>query len=88
MIESPLRDLARKLDEVASAHICAPQVTALMGHVRDCLSAMAFHEETCQLDAIDVLPCDVSLPPATIIRKGCSISALVTALRVRMERQP
>lgn len=29
------------------------------------------------------LPCDVHLPPNTYIRKGCSISTLLTALRVR-----
>jgi len=29
------------------------------------------------------LPCDVHLPPATYIRKGCSISALFSALKVR-----
>ena len=35
----------------------------------------------------DVLSCDVMLPPATIIRKGCSIDTLMTALRAR-EKDP
>jgi hypothetical protein len=29
------------------------------------------------------LPCDVHLPPNTYLRKGCSLSTLITALRVR-----
>lgn len=29
------------------------------------------------------LPCDVHVPPNTYIRKGCSISTLLTALRAR-----
>lgn len=29
------------------------------------------------------LPCDVMLPPNTIIRKGCALSVLMTALKVR-----
>ncbi len=31
----------------------------------------------------DKLPCDVHLPPRTIIRKGCSIATLMTALAQR-----
>ncbi len=34
-----------------------------------------------------VLPCDVHLPPATIIRKGCTLKTLMTAFGVR-ERNP
>lgn len=34
-----------------------------------------------------VLPCDVLLPPATIIRKGTRLSVLLTALDQR-EKQP
>lgn len=30
-----------------------------------------------------VLPCDVLLPPRTIIRKGCRVQALIAALSVR-----
>ena len=36
---------------------------------------------------MEKLPCDVLLPPATIIRKGCDISTLMAALEVR-ERHP
>lgn len=33
----------------------------------------------------DRLPCDVMLPPATIIRKGCETSMLIRALKRRAE---
>lgn len=32
------------------------------------------------------LPCDVFLPPATVIRRGCDISVLMAALRQREGR--
>jgi hypothetical protein len=31
----------------------------------------------------ETLPCDVLLPPATLIRKGCPYAALLTAFRAR-----
>lgn len=34
-------------------------------------------------EAMDKLPCDVHLPPATILRKGVGISTLMQALRAR-----
>ncbi|MBO0719048.1 MAG: hypothetical protein J2P55_17195 [Rhizobiales bacterium] len=34
------------------------------------------------------IPCDVILPPATIIRKGCSYDTLLVALRERAGRPP
>jgi hypothetical protein len=46
MTESPLRDLARKLREVAREHISYSQVTELMSHIDSHLSALAFCEET------------------------------------------
>lgn len=30
-----------------------------------------------------VLPCDIRLPPATIIRKGCTLTTLLTAMQAR-----
>lgn len=33
------------------------------------------------------LPCDVLLPPATVIREGCKLTTLLTALRVRGQRR-
>ena len=39
-------------------------------------AALAAEEES-------VLPCDVRLPPATTIRKGCKLSTLTTALKAR-----
>lgn len=30
-----------------------------------------------------VLPCDIRLPPATIIRKGCTLTALLHAMQAR-----
>jgi hypothetical protein len=53
MIESPLRDLARKLRAVARDHIAYSQVTALMDHVDEHLSALAFHQETNERDKHD-----------------------------------
>lgn len=46
MIESPLRDLARKLRTVARDHIAYSQVADFMNHVDSYLSALAFAEET------------------------------------------
>lgn len=42
---------------------------------------------TLLLDVDDSLPCDVYLPPATLIRKGCSIRTLLLAIggRIGME---
>ena len=34
------------------------------------------------------LPCDVKLPPATVIRKGCDYSTLLAALKVRDGQPP
>lgn len=34
-------------------------------------------------EAEPVLPCDVSLPPSTVIRKGCQLSTLHSALQAR-----
>ena len=48
MIESPLRDLARKIRAMAKEHIAYSQVTEFMNHVDDHLSALAFHEEANQ----------------------------------------
>jgi hypothetical protein len=48
MTESPLRDLARKLREVAREHICYSQAVELMALVESHLNALAFHEEQCQ----------------------------------------
>jgi hypothetical protein len=45
MTESPLRDLARKLRQVAREHIAYSQVAELMNHVDEHLNALAFHEE-------------------------------------------
>lgn len=33
---------------------------------------------------IEKLPCDVRLPPSTMIGKGCPISTLMTALKMRV----
>jgi len=44
--QSPLRDLARKLREVARSHIAYSQVCDFMNHVDSHLSAVAFAEET------------------------------------------
>ena len=33
-----------------------------------------------------ILPCDVMLPPATVIRKGCHLGALMTGLNARIGR--
>jgi hypothetical protein len=35
-----------------------------------------------------ILPCDVMLPPATVIRKGCHLGTLMTGLNVRIGRTP
>src|SRR5271163_2600685 len=35
------------------------------------------------MDPNYILPCDMHLPPATRIRKGCKLSTLLTGLRVR-----
>jgi hypothetical protein len=43
--ESPIRDLARKLREVARNHISYPQVAEFMNHVDSHLSAIAYAEE-------------------------------------------
>jgi hypothetical protein len=43
--ESPLRDLAEKLQAVAREHFVYSQVVELMRHVDDYLCLMAFHEE-------------------------------------------
>ena len=32
---------------------------------------------------VDTLPCDVMLPPATVIRKGCEFSTLMVAFKAR-----
>jgi len=45
-MESPLRDLARKLRHVAREHLAYSQVTELMNHVDSHLNALAFCEET------------------------------------------
>lgn len=44
-MESPVRDLARKLSALAAGHIAFPQVAAFMHHVDSHLSAIAFAEE-------------------------------------------
>jgi hypothetical protein len=36
----------------------------------------------------DVLPCDVMLPPNTIIRRGCKLSTLLEAMAHRREQLP
>jgi hypothetical protein len=36
----------------------------------------------------DKLPCDVLLPPATVIRKGCEFSALLAGLQARTTLPP
>ena len=46
MIESPLRDLARKLRQTAREHLAYSQVADFMNHVDNHLSALAFYEET------------------------------------------
>jgi len=38
------------------------------------------------LESYYKLPCDVALPPATIIRKGCGLDVLMTAINERAER--
>lgn len=38
------------------------------------------------LETIVTLPCDVMLPPATVIHKGCEYSALFEAFKARAER--
>ena len=38
-----------------------------------------------QIDGAEPLPCDVLLPPHTVIRKGCSISTLVVAIQQRRQ---
>lgn len=48
MIESPLRDLARKLRHTAREHIAYSQVVELMTLVESHLHALAFHEEAGQ----------------------------------------
>ncbi len=40
------------------------------------------------LNAIVTLPCDVMVPPATVIHKGCDLSVLFTAFKARAERTP
>jgi hypothetical protein len=46
MKESQLRDLNRKLQDVARAHFSFSQAAALMAHVNEHLSALAYAEET------------------------------------------
>lgn len=46
--QSPIRDLIKKLDAVASVHLALPQVTAIMGNLYDHLSAVAYAEEVNQ----------------------------------------
>lgn len=48
MIESPLRDLARQLRDLARNHLAYSQVVELMNHVDSHLAALAFHEEVCR----------------------------------------
>jgi hypothetical protein len=43
--ESPLRDLARKIRDVARAHPAAAQAASFMNHVNDHLNALARIEE-------------------------------------------
>jgi hypothetical protein len=45
MKESQLRDLNRKLQDVARAHFSFSQAAALMAHVNEHLSALAYAEE-------------------------------------------
>jgi len=45
MKESPVRDLARQLGEVARQHDAYSQVADFMNHVNNHLSAIAFAEE-------------------------------------------
>jgi hypothetical protein len=33
------------------------------------------------------LPCDIHLPPATIIRAGCTVETLIAGIRVRLPKQ-
>ena len=33
------------------------------------------------------LPCDVKLPPATIIRKGCKMETFIRALKIRAGKE-
>ena len=49
------------------------------------------HESMLQervIEALYHIPCDVMLPPATVFRKGCSLSTLMVAFKVRMGRSP
>lgn len=48
MKESPLRDLSRKLREVARQHVAYSQVAEFMKHVDEHLSALAYCEESNQ----------------------------------------
>lgn len=48
MKESPVRDLARQLAEVARNHVAYSQVADFMNHVNSHLSAIAFAEEVHQ----------------------------------------
>ena len=50
--ESPVRDLARQLCDVARNHVCYSQVADFMNHVNSHLSAIAYAEEVHQRDAI------------------------------------
>lgn len=39
----------------------------------------------CSTDDDEVLPCDVLVPPATLIKKGCKVSTLLCALEARKD---
>jgi hypothetical protein len=40
------------------------------------------------LEKMITIPCDVLLPPATIIRKGCELSVLMAAFKTRADLAP
>jgi SLT domain-containing protein len=48
MKESPIRDLARRLREVAKEHVAYSQVADFMNHIDNHLSALAYAEEVNQ----------------------------------------
>lgn len=40
------------------------------------------------LESLYTLPCDVFLPPRTVIRKGCDLATLMTGINARREWRP
>jgi hypothetical protein len=54
---------------------------------RECMDALK--SARCQAESDDyILPCDVKLPPATTITKGCTLSTLMAAFKVRERGWP